>query len=89
MVFENFEKMRKGPAFRKGMCRYWPTPESVYETYGIPAGADKVCDADCSSRHCLPNICIQSYFTDRHFPLLRPLVYPTNSTEFDRTIDTT
>ena len=89
LVFQNFEKMRRGPAYRQGMCRYWPTPEAIYESYGIPPGAENVCDGTCSKRHCLPNICIQEYFQDRHFPPLRPLAYPTTNAAFEISADLT
>ena len=83
MVFDNFEKMQKGRAFKKGMCRFWPTPECIYQTFNVAAGDQKICSDKCSTRHCISNLCIESYFEENHFPLLRPLVYDTSPAAFE------
>ena len=75
--------MRRGRAYRKGLCKFWPSPESLYQTFPITPNDPKVCASDCPSRYCISNMCIESYFAENHFPLLRPLRYDTAPAAFE------
>ena len=81
-VFDNFDQMRKGRAYKKGMCRFWPTPESLYPTYPIETGETSKCPSGCTARYCLSNFCLETYFHSCHFPLLRTLHYSTAPADF-------
>ena len=59
-MFDNFESMRRGRAFKKGMCKFWPTPECLYPAFTVVAGGPNVCPANCPARHCLANLCIDN-----------------------------
>ena len=82
-VFDNFSKVRRGRMYcHQGMNRYWPSPDSIYVNYPVTAASENVCSGGCDSRYCLANFCIETYFHDCHFPLLRPLVYSTKRSQF-------
>ena len=75
--------MKHSRGAQRGLFKFWPTPESIYATYGIADGASHVCEPGCTQRYCLPNICIQRYFEFNHFPVIRPLEYSTEPSQFE------
>ena len=69
------------------MGTHWPSPDSLYKTFTVRKDDERVCEADCSARHCLANMCVESYFDEIHFPLLRPLAYSSRRSDFQVSAD--
>lgn len=87
LIFDNLKKMRYSRGSQRGLFKYWPTPESIYQVYDLPKDAVTLCDSDCNQRYCLSNICIQRYFAYSHFPTMRPIRYSTTPTDFQPSAD--
>ena len=82
LVFDSLRRMKHSRGAQRGLFKFWPTPESLYATYGISEGNPDLCEPGCTKRYCLPNVCVQRYFQFNHFPVIRPLVYNTSPDQF-------
>ena len=70
-------------AFGSGLIQHWPSPESLYPVYEVPADQKRCCTPDCLKRYCLSDICLTTYFDSLHYPITRLIQYSTEAAMFE------